>query len=122
MKKTRLALLAGMGIFVVAVAGFRLMRLHDPIYEGKRLSAWTSDLDGYAGPKMDGGRNAIQHLGSEAVPYTIRLLRARDSSLKLWINKMLAKQSWTKFRLTEAAPLHSRGLFACEALGINGRP
>jgi HEAT repeat protein len=121
-KRTRFALFSGVGVLVAVAAALWVWRSHDPVYQGKRLSAWTADLDGYAGPKMKGAQNAIHHIGAEAVPYVIGLLQARDTRFKGWINKLLSKQSWTKFRLNDATELRKRGLFACEALGTNARP
>ena len=123
MKKTRrrLWIVFGLLILSLVVLFFRLSP-SEPVYEGKRLSAWTADLDGYAGPKMDGAQRAIRHIGTNAVPYIIQLLRARNAPFQARVNQWLSKQSWIKFRFTTPEALRTRGLFACEALGTNARP
>ena len=121
-KRTRFALFFGVGLLGAVIAGLVVLRSRGPVYQGRPLSSWTTDLDGYAGPKMDGAKSAIRHMGPDAVPYVIGLLRAKDSSLKTWINQFLSKRSWTKFRFDDATELRKRGLFACEALETNARP
>jgi hypothetical protein len=121
MKKPQRVIWTVVGLLIFGLAVFFLPS-SDPVYEGKRLSAWTADLDGYAGPKMEGAQEAIRHIGTNALPYIIQLLQTKNAPFKARVNQWLSKQSWIKFRHTTPETLRSRGLFACEALGTNARP
>jgi len=121
-KKTQRVLWISVGVLILGIALYFLLASSEPVYKGKRLSAWTADLDGYAGSKMEGAKEAIRHIDTNAVPYIIHLLRAKNAPFQARVNGWLSKQAWIKLRFATPETLRTRGLFACEALGTNARP
>jgi hypothetical protein len=69
-------------ILLVAVAGVvaaRVMRLPDsePVYEGKRLTAWLREYRSRG--DVEGASHAIRQIGTNAILTLLEMLRERDS-------------------------------------------
>jgi HEAT repeat protein len=58
-----------------------LFRDREPSYDGRRLSAWISDLDSAGGPtkpdQQDRAEHAVRQIGTNAVPYLLTWIRYR---------------------------------------------
>src|SRR3954452_17069213 len=82
-------------LFVVIVGGvgWLVLRPHEPVYQGKRLSLW---IEGYWHAKHPEEINeAIRQMGTNTLPYLLRIMRTRDDSpLKLKLVELAAKQKW----------------------------
>jgi HEAT repeat protein len=82
MGKKRRILLA---VLLVAVGGiilWRVSRPHDPVYRGERLSQWLKGYD----PRVtienkDEVDDAIRHIGTNAIPTLLGMLRSKDSAM-----------------------------------------
>jgi hypothetical protein len=127
----------------------------EPICEGKPLSYWLQDDDRrvvvgsgpilYYRTRASPDRNprktgspwtdyvrltneacqAINRTGAQAVPTLLRMLRANDSSLKMKLLQLAAKQSIIKIQFTPAEVLHRRaqtGFFVLGAAASNAVP
>jgi HEAT repeat protein len=104
----------------------------DPIYKGKPLSYW---LGGYA-PYTMGGTNApppgitreeaceaVQNLGTNALPLLLQILREPDHPLKERLLSMAAKQHFIKIHLPTPSFIRKhRALQALSNLGTNALP
>ena len=120
MKKAHFAsfvlLLAVAAAIVVLPALSRSRR--EPVFEGKRLSAWLRDLDSFS----DDGKRAKAHeallaLGTNSLAPLPNMLRARDyipSRVLVSLNKFGAKHH---FHITMAIDVHLRALAAYGFLG-----
>jgi hypothetical protein len=125
-KRFRIAL----AILLVAVVGgvaWQMLREREPVYQGKRLSAWLAELDKEMPPSNYVGTNgpaaaAIQHMGTNAIPHLRRLLKARDSRLKIALMAFSNKQRWVSIHLTPADDWHRRAALAAFCLGPHGSP
>src|SRR6266487_3186241 len=107
MKKTiRLTLFSLAGI-TLAGAFLLMLRTREPIYRGKRVSDWVEDLDyglsSFKGSAVGEAEAAVRHMGSNAVPSLIRMMRCRDSALRKKLVPLLSKQSLVKLNFRPAA-------------------
>ncbi len=95
-----------------------------PRYQGKSLGGWLRSLDQsplqFRGLVVDTNHPAAQallHMGSEAVPYLVKELRAADSTIKLKLTQALGRDSFLGFDLAPAYVRQRRAIQACYALG-----
>jgi HEAT repeat protein len=106
-----LALIAGFACV------FAIRRGSEPVYQGRRLSAWLvdaaeiNDLDAQMKAEV-----AIRAIGTNAMPYLIKMMRAHDSPLKLKIGKLLAKQNMFRAGFEPASDVQCRAANACSIL------
>jgi HEAT repeat protein len=104
------------------LAWLALSEPREPVYQGKRLSEW---LHGYDHPGMSPGSatrqlaadEAMEHIGTDAIPFLLQRLREHDSSLKFRLLRLLEKQHFVKISYTPAEVLNME---AREAFGILG--
>ena len=91
----------------------------EPEYKGVKLSVWheryNNEVD--AEPQRKEAAEAIQQIGSNAVPTLIKWLGASDSKLKLKLRELTEKQSIINFKVTPAIEYHKRALTSFELLG-----
>src|SRR5213592_4436066 len=78
--------------------GWQGLRPREPVWKGKRLSAWLKDYDGL-GPRVTSADvdEVVRQIGTNALPRLVSMLRASDSRLKLFVIKLNAKQRFVKF-------------------------
>ncbi len=115
---------------VLAVLGGLLWLLFfsgppEPVYQGKRLSAW---LEGYAGQigtvrdvTTEEADNAVRHIGTNAIPTLLRRLRARDSALTHLLHDLAMSQSFVRIRYFPAVNRHEQAVMAFKVLGAEAR-
>lgn len=105
MGKTKTIILATLAIIVLTLLTWRISRPAEPTYQGRKLSSWLGDYNpiSYSDPelKRPAADAAIRHIGTNAIPTYLRILRETDSPLKLkfyWglklrLKRLLQKQS-----------------------------
>jgi hypothetical protein len=79
-------------VAAVSLAGiaFWLLRPREPEYQGRPLSAWLEDLTtGRDGVQLERARQAIQEIGTNAVPELLILIQKEDSKLRMLWNGIL---------------------------------
>jgi len=100
MRKRSLIALAILLVAFVGVFGWTTFSFREPMYQGKSLSKW---LEGYSfqsdpftplkeRPEWQQADRAVRHLGTNAVPTLLGVLRARDEPWKLTLLRLAAKQ------------------------------
>ncbi|PYJ84023.1 MAG: hypothetical protein DME22_14180 [Verrucomicrobia bacterium] len=96
-----------------------LLRSREPAYQGKRLSAWLSDLARTPYPESGSGRaaEAIRAIGTNAVPYLVKNLKSKDPRFMERIILWTRKQTLVRPPLRLAS---ERRHAACDALFILG--
>jgi len=107
----------------------------EPSYEGRTLSAWTKDLffaeEFSKDPRTPALREkheqavaAIQHMRIEAMPFALKLCRAKDSWLKKKLEDLTADYSddVLKYRITPAWEKQEVGGNIIWALGPMAKP
>src|SRR5262245_23433631 len=106
----------------------------EPTYEGKTLSEWIAPfcrqtakgLDEPAGPQhfreLEPVRNAVRHIGTNAVPFLIARLNHRESALHRKVRQLLEKQPYLGLRLTDPNVSKVRAIRALAILRTDARP
>jgi HEAT repeats len=106
----------------VAVAAWVMIRAAagpaQPVYDGKTLGFWLVQLGPGQGTNYDEKHHdeavvAVQKIGTNAIPFLLRLLQARDSKFK----SLFGALDIPGIRLTRAMDLNYRGLLGFQALG-----
>ena len=125
-KRVRIAL-AVLLVAIVGVIAWQVLREREPVYQGKPLSVW---LEGYTPdpkdhrplveqPQWKHADAAVRALGTNAIPSLLRMLRARDTPLKLTLVRLARKQRLFKISQTSAGELNMRASEAFGSLGEN---
>jgi tetratricopeptide (TPR) repeat protein len=96
----------------LAVGGVMWLALppREPSYQGKTLSEWLSPyivIDYAPGEEPtkaqeDQCRDAIRHMGTNAIPLLLRMLKAKDSPAKIKIAELLDRQDFIRIPFSSA--------------------
>jgi hypothetical protein len=124
MKMARLIALCLLAVLVALAIMTFASRPVDPVYRGRRLSEWLTQLDYGRWPRQETipADEAIRHMGTNVFPKVEQLLRCRDSALKLRLIKLLHKQSLGRLSIATQRVYHHRAIAACYALGPVAKP
>jgi HEAT repeat protein len=113
-----LAMLAG-------VIGWRILREREPSYQGRQLSSW---LEAYGRVRQTTESEfrrktyeALKQIGTNAIPASLRMLRAKDSALNVKLMELAKGQHFIKFNYTSAQELNQRAFWVFEVLGPKAR-
>ena len=93
----------GLAVFLVAVVGavgWMTFSSREPMYQGKSLSKWLEGYSFQPNPTIplterqewQQADRAVRHLGTNAIPTLLRVLRARDAPWKLMLVTLAAKR------------------------------
>jgi HEAT repeat protein len=103
-KPWRIAALSIIGLLIIAWIAGAVSSSREPEYEGRKLSQWLEDLrrPSSASPSASllartNAMIAIRQMGTNAVPYLVRMLHAKDSRLKTKWMDLLSRQRWIDF-------------------------
>jgi len=95
---------------------------HEPVYGGKTLTLWLRTYDP-SSPLGRGSRewnetdDAVRHIGTNAIPFLLRMLRETDSSLKLALAALAQRQRFIKIHFV---PATTRNIEASKAFIVLG--
>ena len=121
-KKSRLRaalLLAGLlGVPVVIY----LTRPREPVYDGKPVSYWVRGLASIHVTHNAASNKAFQHIGTNALPVLIEMLRTKDSKVKLWLRNLYYKQSLVHHHFTLAEEDRIPAVLGFSELGSLANP
>jgi hypothetical protein len=115
------------GLLLLAViAAISLMsslrQPREPEYDGVPLSDYLRSLT-YSQVRLErSARDAIRAMGSNAVPFLIQILDARESRLKMWFNEVANRQSFVRFHFEPLEPRQVQAVMACQELGPVAAP
>lgn len=94
-----------------------------PNYHGKPLSAWMKDLDDqHSGPKVERAEDAVRHIGVDALPAIISVIRQRDSSAKQVISPYYGQCAFGSSRKALLCVSQREALAVCRILGSKAAP
>src|ERR1700687_4598345 len=102
-KKTAIVM---MSLLVAVIGGLLYLALppREPSYQGKPLSYWLAKCEEVGtisadtkDPKERECREAIRHIGTNAIPALLRKLQAKDSALKSQLIYLIEKQDYFHF-------------------------
>ena len=121
-----------LGIFVsIAIL---IWHPFEPRHEGKRLSVWVKvlfdtgeqaddiQLERQRQRSRDQATEAVRHIGTDALPYALRLLQAKDSAFKEKLIDLAKKQEIIHFHFTSADEKRVEGVEIFYALGPIAKP
>jgi len=118
-------------LVLVGVIGWQVFEPREAVYQGKTLSSW---LSGYrrnvfqvGGPPRlaefipTNADAAVLQAGTTELPTLLRMLRARDSALKLELIYLAKRQHLIKIEYTPAETLNWAALHAFQVLGAKAQ-
>ncbi|MDB6063861.1 MAG: lyase domain protein repeat-containing protein [Pedosphaera sp.] len=94
-------------IAIVGAIAWWMSAPKEPVYQGKRLTTWlqaynvtnvTSANRDLVVERMKRTDEVVRNIGTNAIPTLLRLLRAKDSALKLKLIHLAQKQHWVTIR------------------------
>jgi hypothetical protein len=98
MSKRRVITVFGLAAIVVAGIATVILRPGEPVYQGKPLSHWLEELGvSWPGPGGEKATEAIQAIGTNALPYLLRSLKASDSEGWVRLVELSRRQNLIKF-------------------------
>jgi tetratricopeptide (TPR) repeat protein len=113
-----------LGLFLVtAVFIWLATKPQEPSYEGESLSDWLTRAveNGISyrpeAPHLAQCREAIRAIGTNAIPPLIRILRAKDSPVKMAVISVAERQSYVKIPLHSVEEQKERALAGFYLLG-----
>jgi hypothetical protein len=112
-------------IVIVLLVGWLVVHLtlnREPRYQGRGLSRWLVDYDRAfmfqlagsgdvpdASAVLVASTNALRHISTNAIPFLLEKLTAKDNAVKKRLNSRLDKQAWIRFRFTDQLVLAQSG-------------
>jgi hypothetical protein len=116
-KRVQIAL-AVVLVMLAGVTAWLGLREREPVYQGRRLSVWLEILHREKLAHLDDhAKQAIRHIGTNALPVLIERLRAHDTPLKQLIMKWTQKQAFVHFHFNSADERRPEAIWGYEALG-----
>jgi len=113
---------------VIALVLAILSGTGEPEYEGRKLTQWLEDMrrPSSASPSASllartNAMIAIQHMGTNAIPYLVGMLHAKDSRLKTKWMDLLSRQRWFDFHFHFDFERRGDGLRGLGVLGPAAR-
>jgi len=88
MKRGRVIVATVLVAIIVAGGVAYSLRSSEPIYQGRRLSAWLQDVGSAYPVEANQAREAVKEMGTNALPTLIRMLGTRESFLKAKLRQL----------------------------------
>ena len=114
-------------ILFVAILGVLVWKAASPVepkYQGKRLTLWleghvptTSANPPFNSPEWKKADEALRHIGTNAIPTLLRMIRANDSVLKLKLLELARKQRLIGIHYRFAQTRNEEAEYAFRVLG-----
>jgi HEAT repeat protein len=121
-KKYRIGLVLVLALAAIGVVLYA-SRTNEPSYQGRALNQWLSDIENANDDRAaESAKNAVRHIGTNAIPYLLGMMRAEDSKLKETFNALVSKAHIYRFRIAEASDKQVRALNGFYVLGPQATP
>jgi len=108
-------------ILLLAIVGgevWQALLPDDPVYQGKTVSQWFSQIDSRSGVShQDKAVQALVAMGDQAVPYLIKQYSAPASTVRDRLTQWLNKIPWLKLRLLSSSERHLRAYVPLMLMG-----
>jgi hypothetical protein len=130
MKKTLAKVSLVTPLFLISIWLVLAFNSDEPAYRGKKLTVWLEKLvkveeaaltSRKPMPDLRQACEALDELGTNSVPFLVRLLCKKPSRLKTEVNRHLSKQSLIKFRFRPEPDYRKLACTAIRALGPRAR-
>jgi hypothetical protein len=116
-----LAALVLAGLFGT-VAVIYLTQPRELVYDGKPVSYWVRGLGSKHVTHNEASNKAFHHIGTNALPVLIKMLRTKDSEVKLWLRHLYDKQSLVRHHFTVAEADRISAFLGFSELGPLAKP
>src|SRR6267378_6708845 len=113
-----LVLLVALIVFVGLIA----LSSHEPPCQGRALRAWLREMQHPSPLVRHNAQEAVNHLGTNAVPALREILHAQDSSIKTNIMHLLSQQRFVRIRFFPARERRISAALAFFVLGPSAEP
>jgi HEAT repeat protein len=125
MRKRVYIALAVLLVALVSVIVWQVLHAQErePVYQGKPLSSWLKPIIGksfYDDPQVLKADEALRRIGTNAIPTLLRMLRAKDSPLKVKLVKLARSQHFIKTEWLLAGDWNNLATRAFQMLGAKG--
>ena len=114
--KLRSALLTAVAVVLVGTGLFLIFRSQQPAYGGKNLNDWLDRLQA-KGEEDQEAVLAVRQIGTNAIPFLVKMMRSEDSSLKRHLIGMLRMQRLVKINIVDDQERHLRAEIGFAVLG-----
>jgi hypothetical protein len=121
MGKKRRILIAALLLIILSGFGWWLLRPREPYYKGQPLSRWLGAYNPEVTADLSGTDEAVRHIGTNAFPTLLRMLRASDSPLKARLIHLNDRQNWVDVQIISAEDKNFEGAAAFRMLGADAR-
>lgn len=116
-------LLAGL----LAFLAWRAPRPREPLFEGRSLTSWldhhvasSAASPPYDSPGWKKADEAIRHIGTNAIPTLLEMIRAKDRPpLVIKLMETARQHGWTRTQYRYAMSRHEEAQYAFRMLGTN---
>jgi hypothetical protein len=118
------AAVAGLAFLVAAFVAWLFLRRVEPVYNGKPLTFWAQQ---YGSNNWSARKElareaefAVRQIGTNAIPFLLDLMQARDSDLKKGLRQHLPRKWHDPLRLNDnSGKVRRMGAHGLAALGTN---
>jgi HEAT repeat protein len=127
-KRVQIAL-ALLLVVIAGVIAWQVLREREPVYQGKTLDAWLQEYVAaeYQSPVTEetaatrGAATAIRRMGTNALPFLVQMVRAKDSPFKRFVTVVARNQSLIRVHLRTDKEIHNMAVVGFYVLGPIGR-
>jgi hypothetical protein len=108
---------------VLLAIGWIAVASGEPAYNGKSLTYWLDALSNsrYNTPEEQEATQAIRTMGTNALPFLLKMESRKDSALKRWLLRTCSRQKMM-IPLHEAQHYHAKSTWGFAALGKSAKP
>jgi HEAT repeat protein len=111
-----------LAVLLVAIAGviaWQVLRPQErePVYQGKRLAFWLYAAYSGHGRNGEGAEEAVRQAGTNAIPTLLRMLRAKDSALRVKATELARRQHLIDIEFTHAEGWNDAAVMGFHLLG-----
>jgi hypothetical protein len=131
-KRVQIALAVAL-IILAGVSAWQRLRDREPVYQGKPLSIWLKanqsvparahapNFVAESDAQSQKADEAVRQAGTNALPTLLRMLRAKDSALKVKLMALAERQHFIKIKYTPAKERNHEAIRAFRVLGAKAK-
>jgi HEAT repeat protein len=122
----------GFAVFLIAVVGaitWKVLRVREPVYQGRSLSGWLDEAEHHEvfdlladGRIETRSAIAIRAMGPSALPTLTDMVRTMDSPLRRRWLEFAQGQSWIPIHVQSLDEIGTKTAYAFMALGPSAKP
>ncbi len=122
MKNSRLLAAFVLAGLFGAAAVLYLSQPREPVYNGQPVSHWIRGLGSNHVTRNEASNKAFHQIGTNALPVLIKMLRAKDSKVKLWVRRLSGKPAFVRHHFTLAEADRISAVLGFSELGPLAKP